>query len=348
MFSSTRQALGNGSKRFVRFNSKKATDDDFFANIFKRVEAVTTKVEEMKKTSPRTHYKRFQQKTSEGSGENRPRFNKAPRFIKPVEGEEQPRPIKTGNAGQGNTVRPRFTNRSDSQPTPYVNGERPQFVRRDPNRPAFSRTQSDRPQTHEPRQGQPRRPASGQPSSFRTRNGAKGNRRQGDADRKDAPTLFPRIVSKEAQPHALAPTINAETFFYGKVPSSNATVSARIASIAKLQLIKSKYPFNLPKNVIELAPRKLPGETINPFILQNNWNLTVGGKSLAYTVKRAVKGKIDYVQTGKATGSDVQFTSAMINKNASLALKQKQVLFDAVNGTISPRSLLANASWNRK
>ncbi|RLV94282.1 hypothetical protein JA1_001859 [Spathaspora sp. JA1] len=336
MLGSTRQVLCNGSRRFVRFNSNKPTDDDFFASIFKRVEAVSAKAEEIKRQAKLKP--QFKQKSSEGSGEGdmRPRFNNGPRFKQYPEEGERPKYIKRDNTNQ--EFAPQFAKRG---------GDRPQFARGD--RTQFSR--GDRPQVNSDKEGQPsqrRSPAS--QSGFRARSGIKTARRITDSQEKS--TLFPKIVSKEVHPQSLKPTINAETFFYGKVASSNATVTSRLASVAKLQLIKSKYPFKLPKNVIESAPRPLPAqfpnEKLSRFILQNNWKLDVRPGKLALAVRRAVKGEVDQVSVGKAVGKDVQFTKSMIEKNASLAFKQKQLLFDAVNGVISPRSLLTKASWNQK
>ncbi|KAG7660764.1 uncharacterized protein J8A68_005726 [[Candida] subhashii] len=254
------------------------------------------------------------------------------------------RPFQTREDGERIPFQPRedgeripFQTRDDGETRPYQrrdDGERRPYQRRDDGeRRPNQRRDDGRP----PRSLAPRRDG--------------GDRRGGPprGDRRPAgppkTTVAPEIQSKELSASPLKPTINAETFFYGKIPSSNAGISSRLASVAKLTLEDSKYPYLLPRHIIERAAEN----PTNQFILQKNWSLKVNHSKLAERVKHMVRGDLEVVNTENANDKELaKVTSDLINSNGSLDIQQKQFMFDIVNGTIRPRDLLKDAHWNQK
>lgn len=158
------------------------------------------------------------------------------------------------------------------------------------------------------------------------------------------PTVARPINSKQLTPVPLQPKVIAEDFFYGKVPSINATVASRLASIAKLSLNDSKYPYMLPKEVIDQA---YPGQR-NRFILQQNWKINPNEDVLKERVQTIVLGQTkDLEYKGKKTELASR-TLHDININPNLNLEQKNTMFNIVNGLTDIKTIFKDAHWKKQ
>ncbi|RCK60486.1 hypothetical protein Cantr_08245 [Candida viswanathii] len=174
------------------------------------------------------------------------------------------------------------------------------------------------------------------------------NRRAGAGTARDkkkaGESIAPPIDSIDLVATELKPKIKPEHFFYGKVPSVTSTVTARLASVAKMTLTDSQYPYKLPKDIINMAPLK----SGNPFLLQKSWRLDVDQEVMKQRVKTVVLGQVDDLKIEGEKTKLATETLHDININPNLSKEQKQEMFDIVNGVKGLKTLFNNAHWRKQ
>ncbi|KAK6453991.1 uncharacterized protein RJT20DRAFT_137472 [Scheffersomyces xylosifermentans] len=301
----------------------------FLSDLLKRVDAITTKAKESEGLSAKlNNVPKVQKRGEKVMIENHPLAAAAQknRFERPAR--------RYGNGQNQNHNQNQNQGQRESRPA----GDRPQrsFRNRQQSSSSNSAT-STTPSTSSSTTSTPqRRPATRAPAP----------RKQLSSK----PAVAKPIQSKKLHADALKPQVNADTFLYGKITSSNATVSNRVASLTKETLIESKYPYKMPKEIIEkLANDDVPR---NRFLLQRNFNLNVDDKKFSGRFETLVKGKISPIEfdAAKFKGDVVQaeFSKKEIMKNATLTSTQKQSLFDTVNGIKSIKDLVGDVHWVKK
>ncbi|RCK56714.1 hypothetical protein Cantr_05401 [Candida viswanathii] len=177
---------------------------------------------------------------------------------------------------------------------------------------------------------------------------AASNRRTGAGIARDkkkvGECIAPPIDSIDLVATELKPKIKPEHFFYGKVPSVTSTVTARLASVAKMTLTDSQYPYKLPKDIINMAPLK----SGNPFLLQKSWRLDVDQEVMKQRVKTVVLGQVDDLKIEGEKTKLATETLHDININPNLSKEQKQEMFDIVNGVKGLKTLFNDAHWRKQ
>lgn len=169
------------------------------------------------------------------------------------------------------------------------------------------------------------------------------------------PTAKPRVAAlphfapKVLLPKSYEPTVLGDTFFYGKATTTVHSLTSRVAAVAKEALLKSKYPFKLPRSIVKNLDSTV---TANPFILQKDFNLEVNEQELGDRVKQVVKGEvqqltIDQSKIKKDTLAAALSASDLLMRNGSYSLAQKQTVFDVAAGLKPVLLLLQNAHWNK-
>ncbi|MDC6271542.1 hypothetical protein PP707_04520 [Acetobacter pasteurianus] len=154
------------------------------------------------------------------------------------------------------------------------------------------------------------------------------------------------IVSKDLDSKYLKPEIKPEHFFYGKSPSIiTSSVKTRLASIAKMTLIDSKYPYMLPKEIIAKAPT----HSTNKFILRKNWNVEPAVDVLSRRVNTIGLGKAESVkiESDKKNSSVLLKAAHDININGSYTLEQKQSLINTVAALDKIKNVFDGAHWKK-
>ncbi|CAI5757741.1 unnamed protein product [Candida verbasci] len=159
------------------------------------------------------------------------------------------------------------------------------------------------------------------------------------------PPISPPIESKSLSSAPFTPKIIPEDFFHNKIPTVQSTISQRFSSISKLALLESNFPFRLPKEVIEKAPKS----TRSKFILsKSSWNLTPNATKLSDRLKTMYYGQIPQLNTdGVSTGELSTVTSSYLNNNGNLQLQQKQSMFDIINGKVNLKTIFKDAHWKK-
>lgn len=205
-----------------------------------------------------------------------------------------------------------------------------------------------RPQTRKT-DGQPTQNAraSGQQSRAPQNNGQQRQRRNTPSSRPRG-ARFSKLPQSDAAPTKtlkalpLAPKITGDTFLYGKPAAMGISLLSRVAAVTKRSLLESKYPYKLPKSIIdELQP--LPGA--NRFVLKKDYNLEVQPESLASKVKEVVKGEtVELTTESKLTAVQVEARDELM-RNQTLNMEQKQLIYDLSSGTKSAQDLLKDAAW---
>lgn len=156
------------------------------------------------------------------------------------------------------------------------------------------------------------------------------------------------IKSKNITYGPYKPQLDSNTFLYGKVTSFNNCTTARVASVAKEALLDSKYPYMLPKDIVN---NLAPGVTRNRFLLQSNFTLDVNTEKLSTRIKEVVKGEVADLPVDKSKFKDPEalksafFTKQQLMKNGDLSLADKQKIFDVASGLKTPKQLVENAHW---
>lgn len=152
------------------------------------------------------------------------------------------------------------------------------------------------------------------------------------------------VVSKELVSSGLKPAISGETFFYGKPTTLTTCTTSRVAAVAKETLLESKYPYKLPKSIID----KLDGTfTGNKFLLQKDFTLDVDAAKFGDRIRKVVKGEVDLLDLGKKPVPTSVFTGAQLMRNGDLDMEQKQTIYDVASGLKSAKLLVENAAWNQ-
>lgn len=353
--STAKRIIVTGSRRqFVRLNSSK-TDGNLELNIndlFKRIDQVTVQAAEMKRKNESDKLKQQAQKPRDRlkkvSYQNAESVRRLPKRA-PAENSSAEQQTKSIVNDQEQTKTEKtFSNRferTQGASSREINNNKPRrsFQTSDRVVPSFNQKETIK---EEPRFA-PRinnRGGSTHGSSSRKSSPRKVTRTGGARAEVRRPTIAKPIQSKELTATPLSPKIIAEDFFYGKVPSINSTVSGRLASIAKLTLEDSKYPYFLPKHVIAQAS----GKTENKFILQKNWNINPDEELLKERIQTIALGqKRDLQITGEKTDL-AEKTAYNINLNPDLNLEQKDAMFKIVNGLQDIKTMFKDAPWKKQ
>ncbi|KAI5961564.1 hypothetical protein KGF57_001689 [Candida theae] len=192
--------------------------------------------------------------------------------------------------------------------------------------------------------GEATRNSDNKPASRPFKRRAAGQRRTGGpAAGSDKPAIAAPIESKELVAEPLTPTLKPEQFFYGKVPSIVSSISSRVASVAKLCLLDSKYPYNLPKQIIENAP----SSSQNKFILQKNWNLEPNQEVLRGRISSVVLGQVESLDLKGNTNATSLQVSHDLSINPTLHLDQKQQMFDTIHSLNTLKTIFKDAHWRK-
>lgn len=156
------------------------------------------------------------------------------------------------------------------------------------------------------------------------------------------------IKSKAIKYGPYQPQLNNNTFLYGKATSFNNCTSARVASVAKEALNESKYPYLLPKDIVN---NLAPGVARNRFLLQSNFTLDVDPVKISTRIKQVVKGEVADLPVDKSQFKDpaalksALFTKQQLMNNGDLSLADKQKIFAVAGGLQTPKQLVENAHW---
>ncbi|KAI5966545.1 uncharacterized protein KGF55_000854 [Candida pseudojiufengensis] len=156
-------------------------------------------------------------------------------------------------------------------------------------------------------------------------------------------TIAQPIESKELIADSLKPQLNGDKFFHGKIPSILSTIDSRIASITKLSLLDSKYPFNLPKDIINQSSSV---KNQNKFILQNNWNLNPNSEILKERINKLVYGKIESINTDDKSPENKQLIHN-IEINPTLSQNDKQSMYNTITDLNNIKSIFKDAHWKQ-
>lgn len=159
--------------------------------------------------------------------------------------------------------------------------------------------------------------------------------RSRDTRRKD-PFESPTMISKEVTGQDYKPTLPTNSFIYGKSTNFQINLASRITSIAKKQLLKSKYPYMLPKHIIENAPE----EVDNKFLLSKSYSLDLDPSNIKEDINSIVKG----VSPSLSANSPV---ANFLNQNPDLSLSQKETMFNIISKPKNLNSLFKDAHWSK-
>lgn len=139
------------------------------------------------------------------------------------------------------------------------------------------------------------------------------------------------LVSKQLNPQDYKPSITNQ-FLQGKSTSFQISLTSRITSVIKSQLVKSKYPYLLPKSIVESAPTNA-----NKFLVKNV-KVKINSDDLKNDIDKIIKGKsVDNLP-------DDSVISKSLNQNADLNLAAKQTMFNIISAK-SLENTFAKAHW---
>ncbi|KAG5421684.1 hypothetical protein I9W82_000776 [Candida metapsilosis] len=167
------------------------------------------------------------------------------------------------------------------------------------------------------------------------------DRRTAPANNK--PAIAAPIESKELVAEPLNPTLKPEQFFYGKIPSIVSSISSRVSSVAKLALLDSRYPYNLPKQIIDSAP----SSSQNRFILQKNWDLEPKQDVLKGRISSIVLGRVDSIDLKGNKDAASLRVSHDLSINPTMDLNQKQQMFDTIHSLNTLKTIFKDAHWKK-
>lgn len=160
----------------------------------------------------------------------------------------------------------------------------------------------------------------------------------------------PEIKTKELKVSAYVPQLSESTFLYGHATSAVSSLQGRLTSVVKEAVLKLKYPYKLPKSIIE---QLLPSELASPFVAHKNYTLEVNQEEIAARLKQVVKGEVQLLEVDETKFSTpeslrlAQFARNQLMKNGGLSMSAKETIFGVASGLQLPKSLLANAHWNK-
>ena len=152
------------------------------------------------------------------------------------------------------------------------------------------------------------------------------------------------IVPKKLQSAALKPTLGGDVFLHGKPAKLGVSASTRVAAVAKECLLKSNYPYKLPKSIIDGLDERYSG---NKFILQKDFTTDVDAEFFQDRIRRVVRGEADDLRIAQSATPAEQATRQGLMANGSLSMEHKQTIYDVVAGVKSAQDLLKDAAWNK-
>lgn len=304
----------------VRYNSGGSS----LLDIFKRIESITNKVQLAGEApTPKQQQARPQQKKAAPRTQNQ-RIGVANHPLMNRFGQNN---FRAGNRPRQNNKPRNPDQQASTALTRKSAAPKPESTAATRPRTAQTSTQG------RPQAAQANRAPAAKSSTPRQQTTKRSTQSVGSVPSKKLPEAAPLKVS-----------VNGDTFLYGKVTSINPCVSLRVASITKEALVLSKYPYMLPKHIIDQAPDTAD----NQFLLQKNYSLDVDADQIQTRFSEVVQGKMEDIQFDKKLGTHAETTKAEINKNGSLNVADRQLLFDAVNGVRPFKDILANACWVKK
>lgn len=153
-----------------------------------------------------------------------------------------------------------------------------------------------------------------------------------------------RIVLKDLVVKDYRPSIGGDDFFYGKPATLATSLTSRVAAVAKEALLESKYPYKLPKSIIDKLDSSFAG---NKFILQKDFNLDVDATKFGDRINKVVRGQVDTIELGKNPEATSVFTANQLARNGDLTIAQQQTIYDVASGLKSAKLLLEGAVWNK-
>lgn len=153
-----------------------------------------------------------------------------------------------------------------------------------------------------------------------------------------------RIVSKDLVITDYKPAISGDDFFHGKPASLAISTSSRVAAVAKETLLESKYPYKLPKSIIDKLDSSFVG---NKFILQKDYSLDVDVAKFGDRINKVVKGQVDTIDLGKNPEATSIFTATQLARNGDLSIAQQQTIYNVASGLKSAKLLVEGAVWNK-
>ncbi|KAK6463255.1 hypothetical protein DFJ63DRAFT_334801 [Scheffersomyces coipomensis] len=372
----SRTTIRNGILPLVRYNSSatpsgssSSSNPIFLSELLKRIDTVTSNIKQKNdevKSKPKSSGPC--QKRSKAGNNNNNEFRTS-----------TPRNNNNNNNNNNNSNNNQFA-RGANHPFRVNNNYRPREPReprdpRDPNQPQQNRSNyyqnnnnntNSSNNTFENRDSRPQRNfrrSDAQPRDHtRERPGTTGQAPRRDATKRPAraskvngrevvkkPAVAPPIAPKTLpKPQALNPAVTADTFLHGKVTSVNHTLNSRLVSLTKETLIKSKYPYLVPSEILS----KLSSESKkNKFIVQKNWNLKVNQNQFKHRFSELVKGDVKPLQLAESNKDNQlvnELSASALSKNPTLTHEKKQLLYDVINGVKSVKDLITNAAWNKK
>lgn len=188
-----------------------------------------------------------------------------------------------------------------------------------------------------------------------SRNGQTRQRPQGTqrmaGNRSKAPMRLPRaqvgqkdsVVKKTLVSKPLVPSITGDHFLYGKPAAMGISLLSRVAAVAKRSLLDSKYPYKLPRSIIDqLEPRPTMN---NRFLLKKDFNLDVPVEPFVQNVNKVVKGETEQLVMSKNASTKDSILAAELMRNQSLTMEQKQHIFDMTTGLKTATEVLKTAAW---
>lgn len=175
-----------------------------------------------------------------------------------------------------------------------------------------------------------------------------GQRRpQTASSRQRSPVVAKPLKTKSVSSGPLVPQVSGETFLYGKVTSVSTNLTSRVAAVTKETLIKSQYPYKLPKSIIQ----NLDDAPKNRYLAQANYNTEVDAEQLATRIDEVVrgqvtelKGSVDHLKS-LAEIRMAEFAKAQLMKNGDLDLPSKTLIYNVASGLQSPKSLMEGKHW---
>lgn len=315
MFNSVKLLPAKVSFQSIRYNSQ---DSLFLANLLKRIDKATTRAQNLQvpKETKLVHDKTIlNKKTGKGFKSNNQFRESSDNQTIQVSNH----PLRnTFNQNRGD----RFSKFNSSYNQANESGE--QLTQRGPREGQFGQRQGQ----YVRREGAPRTPRDGQRTS-RPRQSARPPRKQ----------FVSEIKTKQLKATSLKPEINGDTFLYGKPTSVLPCTTSRVASITKTALLDSKYPYKLPKAIIDQAPT----QENNEFVLTKNWSFDLNLPKIVKQVNQLILGKSENINVKE--GQDSAALNTELMKNASIGITDKQLMYDIINGDKSPKTLFNDSHW---
>ncbi|SGZ51730.1 CIC11C00000002167 [Sungouiella intermedia] len=196
------------------------------------------------------------------------------------------------------------------------------------------------------RRGNPPSRAENRPAS--ARNGPAAQNQRARPPRRTTPArpapTTERIVQKELVVKDYKPAVSGDDFFHGKPASLAISTSSRVAAVAKETLLESKYPYKLPKSIIDKLDSSFAG---NKFILQKDYTLDVDVATFGTRINQVVKGEVNKINIGEKPATTSVFTATQLARNGDLTIAQQQTIYDVASGLKSAKLLVEGAVWNK-